>query len=94
MNSFVWKSNFRYLERMDEQDDSLDDSLEHSLDENEHFLSYACAYCGEPNEVFADPSAGSKQELVEDCAVCCRPNVLRIFIDDTGAATVEAEYEG
>ncbi|MCI0707686.1 MAG: CPXCG motif-containing cysteine-rich protein [Ignavibacteriae bacterium] len=57
-------------------------------------MTYACASCGEENEVFVDHTAGSKQQFVEDCVVCCRPNVLRIHIDETGAATVEAEYEG
>ena len=58
------------------------------------YLSYSCASCGEPNEVFIDPSAGSKQQFVEDCVICCRPNVIRIQIDETGAATIEAEFEG
>ncbi len=43
---------------------------------------YVCPACGETIDVRVDPSAGSFQEYVEDCPVCCRPNVLRIRIGD------------
>jgi hypothetical protein len=55
---------------------------------------YACAYCGEINETCIDPSSGSKQSYVEDCRICCRPNVLSVHIDsDTGAISIEAVIE-
>jgi hypothetical protein len=41
---------------------------------------YNCAYCGEENDLFVDPSAGSPQHYVEDCQVCCRPNLLSITL--------------
>lgn len=40
--------------------------------------TFICAYCFEPNSVFVDDSGGSHQSYVEDCQVCCRPNVLYI----------------
>ena len=56
--------------------------------------SYMCAVCGESNEVCVDPCSGSTQTYVEDCAVCCRPNTLRIFADlEWGWATVDATFE-
>lgn len=56
--------------------------------------SYQCAYCGESNETVVDPTGGSRQVYVEDCAVCCRPNVLRILIDPENATvTIESEPE-
>ncbi len=56
--------------------------------------SYHCAYCGETNETMVDPSGGSRQVYVEDCAVCCRPNVLRILINPEDASVaIEAEQE-
>lgn len=59
------------------------------------FITYFCAYCGQPNETFVDVSAGAHQRYVEDCAVCCRPNVLRIRIDEeSGEISIESEYEG
>ena len=42
---------------------------------------YTCAGCGEWNETAVDESAGSRQHYVEDCQVCCKPNVLRVAWD-------------
>ncbi len=57
-------------------------------------ITYRCAVCGEPNETFVDESAGSEQQYIEDCRVCCRPNVLRIFIDEeTKEVIMSAEFE-
>jgi len=42
------------------------------------FSRFQCAGCGEWNETFVDPSNGTKQTYIEDCQVCCKPNVLRI----------------
>jgi hypothetical protein len=42
---------------------------------------YQCAGCGEWNETSVDESAGSAQSYVEDCQVCCRPNLLRVEYD-------------
>jgi Cysteine-rich CPXCG len=39
---------------------------------------YQCAGCGEWNEATVDESAGSRQQYVEDCQVCCKPNVLDV----------------
>jgi hypothetical protein len=38
--------------------------------------TFRCACCGEENEVWLDPGSGEVQELVQDCAVCCRPMVI------------------
>jgi len=42
---------------------------------------FQCAGCGEQNETAVDESAGGRQSYVEDCQVCCRPNVLRVEYD-------------
>ncbi len=42
---------------------------------------FQCSYCGEWNSTDVDESAGSLQEYVEDCEVCCQPNVLAIRFD-------------
>jgi len=55
---------------------------------------FQCAGCGEWNNTPVDPSAGRRQEYVEDCQVCCKPNVLRIFYDeDEHEFVVTAELE-
>lgn len=43
--------------------------------------SFNCAWCGEKNEIVVDPSQGKEQQMVEDCHICCRPNVLHIIED-------------
>ena len=56
---------------------------------------YYCSYCGEPNLTFVDLGGGLLQSYVEDCQVCCRPNVLYIQIDeDTLEIEITSEYEG
>jgi hypothetical protein len=42
---------------------------------------FQCAACGEWNETVVDESAGSRQTYVEDCQVCCKPNILHIGFD-------------
>lgn len=45
-------------------------------------VNYSCAYCGEINSTFVDPSQGKSQLYIEDCQVCCRPNLLNVFYDE------------
>lgn len=55
---------------------------------------FFCAVCSEPNTTFVDISAGLTQRYVEDCQVCCRPNVLYISIDEeTLDVEIATEYE-
>ena len=55
--------------------------------------TFWCAACGEPNEIDVDISAGRRQSYVEDCQVCCRPNLLQIRFDAEGRVRVEAESD-
>jgi DNA-directed RNA polymerase subunit RPC12/RpoP len=55
--------------------------------------SYICGECGEEIVVPVDLSAGSEQEYVEDCPVCCRANVIRIEVDEDGEARAWGELE-
>jgi len=55
---------------------------------------FQCAACGEWNSTSVDESAGSKQSYVEDCQVCCKPNVLRVQWDmSAGEFTISTESE-
>ncbi len=49
---------------------------------------YTCAYCGQTNLTFVDLSARTQQSYVEDCQVCCQPNVLSVWINEE---TLEVE---
>jgi Cysteine-rich CPXCG len=44
---------------------------------------FQCAGCGEWNASAVDESVGCHQSYVEDCQVCCRPNVLQVDFDTT-----------
>jgi hypothetical protein len=55
--------------------------------------SYLCDHCGEEIVVPIDSSGGAIQQYVEDCPVCCHPNVIHVELDETGEATVWVEAE-
>ena len=55
--------------------------------------SYICDACGEKIVIPLDPSAGRHQQYVEDCPVCCRPNVITVDFDRKGRAVVSSSAE-
>lgn len=54
---------------------------------------YICDACGEVIVIPIDASAGSSQDYVEDCPVCCHPNEIHIDLDVGGEPTVTARAE-
>jgi len=57
-------------------------------------VTYSCAFCGEDNDVLVDPSGAPRQTFTEDCAVCCRPNLITLVFDgDDIRLDVVQEYE-
>ena len=55
---------------------------------------YYCAFCGEPNTTFVDISSGMQQSYIEDCQVCCRPNILYVrFDENTLEVEISSDYE-
>jgi DNA-directed RNA polymerase subunit RPC12/RpoP len=55
--------------------------------------SYVCGSCGEEIVIPVDLSAGMSQQYVEDCPVCCRPNVIHVECDEDGEVRAWAESE-
>lgn len=55
--------------------------------------TYLCDWCGEEIIVPLDVSAGERQEYVEDCPVCCRPNVVTVEVGEDGQVQVSARRE-
>jgi len=51
-----------------------------------------CPYCGESYDTTVDLSSGD-QHYVEDCAVCCRPIVLVLSLDDDGSFQLATRRE-
>jgi hypothetical protein len=59
-----------------------------------HEATFQCAACGQWIETTVDESGGSRQQYVEDCQVCCQPNVLSIQWDISAHAyTISVELE-
>ena len=55
--------------------------------------TFLCAYCLQVVETTVDATGGFAQEYIEDCTVCCRPNLLRVTVESDGeSATIEADY--
>lgn len=55
--------------------------------------NYTCDACGEEIVVPIDISAGEEQAYVEDCPVCCRPNLIHVELLEEGEFRVWAERE-
>ena len=55
--------------------------------------TYVCNSCGEEIVVPLDFSQGASQEYVEDCPVCCNPNVIFVEIDPDGVANIWSRAE-
>jgi hypothetical protein len=52
-------------------------------------VSIECPHCGEPTDTFPDPDGCTRQEYVEDCAVCCRPIRFVVTQAEDGEPSVE-----
>jgi hypothetical protein len=56
--------------------------------------TFVCESCGASNDIFIDISGGAQQEFVQDCRVCCRPNVVKATFDGrTGKYRLEVYLE-
>lgn len=55
--------------------------------------TYVCDACGEEIDLVLDHSAGMHQQFVDDCPVCCRPNVISVEFDAEGNPSVRNALE-
>lgn len=56
--------------------------------------AYVCPSCGESIVIPLDRSQGNEQRYVEDCPVCCNPNVISVEYDpDWPEPRVRADAE-
>ncbi len=53
-------------------------------------VDVTCPYCGEPGTVEVEAEEADDAEFVQDCAVCCRPWLVRVR---DGRVQVSAEGE-
>ena len=54
---------------------------------------FVCPYCGEQNFIDIDISAGSKQQFIQDCEVCCRPIEVIVMINADGNVSVDVRND-
>jgi hypothetical protein len=55
--------------------------------------TYVCDCCGEEIVVPVDLSAGREQTYVEDCPVCCHPQVIHVRLDEDGELWLTGDAE-
>jgi len=58
----------------------------------EEDLVWVCQYCGIHNTVDVDLTIFGKQDFVEDCRICCRPNRIIVQIDQEENISIESKY--
>ena len=58
----------------------------------EEDLVWVCQYCSIHNTVDVDLTIRGKQDFVEDCRICCRPNRIIVLIDQEENISIEARY--
>ncbi|MEM7782148.1 MAG: CPXCG motif-containing cysteine-rich protein [Planctomycetota bacterium] len=54
---------------------------------------YICDSCGEEIVVPLDFSEGTQQKYVEDCPVCCNPNLIFVEFDFEGVPRIWSQPE-
>jgi len=74
----------------DFDDHESEDAEVESLHED---AGYICNSCGEEIVVPLDITQGQRQEYVEDCPVCCHPNVIFVEFDTSGEANIWSRGE-
>ena len=70
-----------------------DDDIESDSTDLNDEASYICNSCGEEIVVPLDYTEGQSQQYVEDCPVCCNPNVIFVEYDPDGQARVWSRSE-
>ena len=55
--------------------------------------AWSCAVCGSENEALVDPALGASQRFTDDCATCCRPNLLTVTVRGEDEICVVAEFD-
>ena len=53
-------------------------------------LVWRCQYCGVQNTVWVDLTVQGRQDFIEDCRICCRPNRIIITVGAEEIPLIEA----
>lgn len=52
------------------------------------WTTVSCPYCGERYETAVDADNTGSTTYVEDCAICCRPIMFHVCLEDDGTLNV------
>lgn len=55
-------------------------------------LTWTCQYCSVENEVWIDLTIEGKQDFIEDCRICCRPNRIIVTVAYDENVFIEARH--
>lgn len=79
----------------DEQESGLDEVEEeqHQRGHLDEESGYVCNSCGEEIVIPLDYSQGQNQQYVEDCPVCCNPNIIFVEFSHDGQANLWSRSE-
>ena len=96
VSSWPGPQSFRRISDCYRKVKSVKSALRQKIKTMQPEATYLCDHCGEEIVIPIDSSAGSHQEYIEDCPVCCNPMLIHVQLDDLGDAVVwsEAESEG
>jgi hypothetical protein len=53
-------------------------------------IVWTCQYCGVLNTVWIDLTIIGKQDFIEDCRICCRPNRIIVTEDEDNNIFIES----
>jgi hypothetical protein len=70
-------------------DEDLEDNFPLGDGTVDTFARVQCPYCWQKVEIAIDPGSGDSQQYEEDCEVCCRPWLVSVYYDGSGAAHVQ-----
>jgi len=76
-----------------DQDQGNDQQQHQQRGQLDEESSYVCNSCGEEIVVPLDYSQGQNQEYIEDCPVCCNPNVIFVEFSHDGQANIWSRAE-
>jgi len=77
----------------DDDDSDLNDVDRGERGQLDEEAGYICNSCGEEIVVPLDYSQGQNQEYVEDCPVCCNPNLIFVEFSQDGEANIWSRAE-
>ena len=59
----------------------------------EEDYSFSCPHCGVDLSIRLDASGGRRQQLIQDCEICCRPIRIEVRLEGDEVTEFSAETD-